>query len=383
MSETRYRCAAAASFGLESLVRSELESLGITGASAEDRRVFFEGSAAEIARCNIALRTADRVLIQVADFPAPDFESLYEGVRAVAWKDLLAPSPQVTVDARSVRSRLTAIPSLQSVAKKAIVDVMCGARPGSRSSGRMAETGPRYDVELALRADRASVCIDTTGPGLHKRGYRRETGEAPLRENLAAALVLLSRWDPSRPFADPLCGSGTIPIEAALIAGHVAPGISRSFAAEQWPLFPAAVWAEERERARAGEQRGAEASIAASDRDGAMVKAAKATAGRAGVAERIRFRAAPLEAFVPDGEYGCMVCNPPYGQRMGDQRESHALYRAMGGLYRRLPTWSLFVLAAEEGFERLFGARASRNRKLYNGNLRCWCYQYFGPLPRG
>jgi putative N6-adenine-specific DNA methylase len=374
-----FTCIATASFGLEAVVRSELPALGIEAARVEDRRVFFPGSARDIARCNICLRTADRVLIQVAEFPAQDFDSLYQGVRAIAWRELLASSPAVTVEARSVSSRLTAIPAVQSVAKKAIVDAMTGAR---RSPGRMPETGPRYDVELVLRADRASVCLDTTGPGLHKRGYRRETGEAPLRENLAAALVLLSRWDPSRPFADPLCGSGTIPIEAAMIAAHAPPGIARAFAAEQWPLLPARAWAEAREQARDEQRRSVEASITAADLSPAMMEAAARNARQAGVADMIRFRAVPLASFTPDGDYGCIVCNPPYGERLGDVREVEALYQAMGRLYRGLPTWSFFALSAREDFQRFFGARASRNRKLYNGNIRCWYYQYFGPLPK-
>jgi len=373
----RYSCVAAASFGLESVVRSEIDDLGIGGARVEDRRVLFDATERDIARCNIWLRTADRVLIQVGDFPAPDFDALYQGIRAVPWRDLLAPFPAVTVEARSAGSKLTAVPSLQSVAKKAIVDAMSG------SASRMPETGPRYDVQLSLRKDRASVCLDTTGPGLHKRGYRRHTGEAPLRENLAAALVLLSRWDPSRPFADPVCGSGTIAIEAALQAAHIAPGIARRFAAEDWPLFSGSLWNEVRASARDSRVRAGGGSIDASDRDPAMIEAAAANAAAAGVAGLIRFRTAPLESFSPAREFGCLVCNPPYGERLGNAREAQELARAMGSVRRRAPTWSFFVLSALEDFQKCFGARASRNRKLYNGNIRCWYYQYFGPLPRG
>lgn len=372
----RYSCAAAASFGLESVVRSEIEGLGIDGTRVEDRRVVFDATARDIARCNIWLRAADRVLIQVSEFPAPDFDALYQGIRAVPWRDLLAPFPAVTVDARSAGSKLTAAPSLQSVTKKAIVDAMTG------SATRMPETGPRYDVQLSLQKDRATVSLDTTGPGLHKRGYRRHTGDAPLRENLAAALVLLSRWDPSRPFADPACGSGTITIEAALQAANIAPGLGRRFAAEDWPLFPVPLWSEVRASARDAQVRTVNARIDASDRDPAMVKAAAANAAAAGVAELIRFRTAPLESFSPTVEFGCLVCNPPYGERLGTVREAQELARVMGSLRHRAPTWSFFVLSALEDFQRCFGARASRNRKLYNGNIRCWYYQYFGPLPR-
>ncbi len=382
MGDVRYLCSATASFGLESVVRDELAAMGIAVARTEDRRVVFEGTAREIARSNLRLRTADRVLLQAAEFLAPDFDALYEGVRSADWRGLLGRFPSVTVNARSVKSRLTALPSVQAVAKKAIVDALSGRTVGRRGAPRMEETGPRYDVELVLHADRATVFLDTTGPGLHKRGYRRAAGAAPLRETLAAALVILSRWDASRPFADPLCGSGTIPIEAALLAADAAPGLGRTFAAEGWPLLPAAAWAEERGRARAAARRGLEVSIRGSDRDGRMVALARQNALAAGVEELVRFHAAPLSGFRPEGEYGCIVCNPPYGERLGGAGEAEGLYREMGDLYRRLPTWSLFALSAQEDFPRHFGARASRNRKLYNGNIRCWFYQYFGPLPR-
>jgi putative N6-adenine-specific DNA methylase len=375
MSEVHYACAAAASFGLEAIVRAELDALGIAGARAEDRRVLFEATAREIALCNISLRTADRVLLRLADFPAPDFDAVYEGVRAARWKDLLPPGAQVAVEARSVKSRLTATPSLQSVAKKAIVDAVTGGH------GRMAEDGPRCDVQLVLHADQASLVLDTTGQGLHRRGYRSEGGEAPLRENLAAALVMLSRWGPARPFADPLCGSGTIAVEAALLSAGIAPGMGRGFAAEAWPLLPAAAWKEAREQARAAERRDVQVRISGSDRDPRAVAAAERNARAAGVADLVRFHAAPLSAFKAAGDHGCLVCNPPYGERLGTEEEARALYGELGTLFRALPTWSLFALSAAGDFERYFGARSSRNRKLYNGNIRCWLYQYFGPPP--
>ena len=282
VSDTRYSCVAAATFGLESVVRVELENLGIRGARAADRRVFFEGSARDIARSNLGLRTADRVLIHLAEYAAPDFDALYEGVRAVPWKDLLGARAAVDVAARSVKSRLASTPSIQSVAKRAVIDALRGTRGPGRPSDRLEETGTHYDVEVALHSDRASVCLDTTGPGLHKRGYRAGAGEAPLRENLAAALVLLSRWESPRPFVDPFCGSGTIPIEAALVAANIAPGIGRSFAAEAWPLIPAACWKEARERARAEEGPRDTAGIEGSDRDGGMIQACRGERARGG-----------------------------------------------------------------------------------------------------
>ena len=317
--------------------------------------------------------------LKLAEFPASDFDDLYEGVRGIAWKDLLPPRAAVDVHARSARSRLAAVPSIQSVSKKAIVDSLLGARRGG--TARVEETGPGCTVEIALQSDRVSVLLDTSGAGLHKRGYRAEAGPAPLRENLAAALVMLSRWDPSRPFADPLCGSGTIPIEAALTARGSAPGINRPFAAEALPIVPAGAWNEAREEARAMEKRGAGTIIEASDRDGAMVEVARRNAKKAGVQDCIRFTTRPLDAFRSPGEYGCLVCNPPYGERLGDSREVEKLSRDMGLLFRRLPTWSFFALTGSTDFPRFFGGRPSRNRKLYNGNIRCYLYQYFGPLP--
>lgn len=365
---------AAGTFGLEAVVRDELLAMGLSVTSTLDRRVRFDGTARDIARANIRLRTADRVWLRLAEFPASDFDDLYEGVRRAPWRDLLPRTAAVVVKARSARSRLSAAPSIQSVSKRAIVDAITGGR-----GLRAAETGPRVTVEVALSRDRASVCLDTSGAGLHKRGYRTEAGAAPLRENLAAALVLLSRWDPSRPFADPLCGSGTIPIEAALIARGAAPGIRRSFAAEEWPTLPHDIWENAREEARAAERKELKAVILASDRDAAMIEGAARNAANAGVLDLLRLRCAPLSAFEAPGDYGCLVANPPYGERLGERREVAALAREIGALSRRLATWSFFFLTASREFPRLFGRPFSKNRKLYNGDIRCYLYQYLGP----
>jgi putative N6-adenine-specific DNA methylase len=373
----RYDLIATATFGLESIVAEELSVLGFDRRSVENGNVRFSGTAADIARCNLRLRTADRIFVVLAEFPAPDFDALFEGARGIDWRSLAPREAAVTVNGRSAKSRLASVPAIQSVAKKAIVAAMTGGRPGAR----LPETGPRLDVEIWLSADRAAVMLDTTGEGLHKRGYRIGAGGAPLRENLAAALVLLSRWQPDRPFADPLCGSGTIAIEAALAGQGVAPGMHRTFAAEAWPLVPREAWTRAREEARAAERRSAPMDIEASDRDGRVLDLARANAAKAGVADAIRFERHDLEAFEPSGEYGCVVTNPPYGERLGDVREAERLYQAMGRLFRRLDTWSLFALTAHPEFPRFFGARSTKNRKLYNGNLRCWLYQYFGPLP--
>jgi putative N6-adenine-specific DNA methylase len=376
----RFVLEAAATFGLEAVVRDELRALGVSVIGTEDRRVIFEGTALEVARCNIGLRTADRVWLRLADFRVMDFDDLYEGVRQAPWREIMTPEAAVVVKARSSRSNLSSVPSIQSVSKKAIIDALLGTG-GRQGRQRAEETGPSYTVEVSLLRDHAAVCLDTSGAGLHKRGYRLESGAAPLRENLAAALVLLSRWDPSRPFADPLCGSGTIAIEAALIARGVAPGIRRRFAAERWPLLQGRVWEDARLEAREEERRNAPVSINASDRDRTMVDAAARNAAQAGVADDVRFQCVPLLAFEPQGDYGCVVSNPPYGERLGERRDVESLSREIGELYRRLGTWSFFILTANTDFPRLFGTSFSKNRKLYNGNIRCYLYQWFGPRP--
>jgi putative N6-adenine-specific DNA methylase len=373
----RHDLLATATFGLESLVAAELAGLGFAGARAENGHVRFAGEPGDIARCNIGLRTADRLFVVLAEFAAGDFDALFEGVRGIDWKSVAPRDAAIAVNARSAKSRLVSVPAIQSVAKKAIVASLTGGRPGAR----LPETGPGLDVEIWLAADRASVMLDATGEGLHKRGYRTGAGEAPLRETLAAALVLLSRWQPGRPFADPLCGSGTVAIEAALLGRGIAPGQNRRFAAESWPFVPAEVWRRAREEARAAERPREPLDIAASDRDGKVLDIARANAAKAGVADAIRFERRDVEAFVPSGDFGCIVTNPPYGERLGDLREAENLYRAMGRAFRRLDTWSVFVLTAHPEFPKHFGARSTKNRKLYNGNIRCWLYQYFGPLP--
>lgn len=404
---TRYTLLATATFGLESVVAAELATLGFTDVAVENGRVVFSGGEQDVARCNLWLRSADRLLIRLAEFPAGDMDDLYEGVRSIAWADFLPDNARIIVTAHAARERSPdgapgsaraasvsgprtsrrgasdgarptfGVPALQSVGKKAIVDSLMERR----GTTRVEETGPEYSVGISAASGLASVTLDTSGSGLHKRGYRTEAGEAPLRETLAAGMVLLSRWDASRSFADPLCGSGTIPIEAALIGMNAAPGIRRGFAAERWPHIPAATWSRAREEAASALVRDVKLDIRASDRDAGLLAVAERNAGRAGAAKAVSFRRSDLRDLRLSGEYGCIVTNPPYAERMGNTREAEELYGALGRLYRSVPTWSLFALCAHPRFAALFGARASKNRKLYNGNIRCYFHQYFGPLP--
>ncbi len=364
-------------FGLESVVTRELQILGYKSAAVRNGRVSFEGPEHDIARCNIWLRAADRVLLEVARFPARDFEELFQGVLRIPWEDVIPLDGKVHVTGRSVDSKLFSVRDCQAITKKAIIEALKRGYPGAVFN----ETGALYKVEVSLLKDEAVLTMDTTGAGLHKRGYREDTGEAPLRETLAAGLVLLSRWAPHRILADPLCGSGTIAIEAALIGRNMAPGLKRSFASEEWPLIPKTVWTSVREEA-AGRVRDAAFRILASDSDSAVLKAARQNAANAGVTDYISFQRLPLEEFRSSKKYGCIICNPPYGERIGDAKEVEHLYRVMGRTFQNLDAWSYFIFTAHPDFQRCFGRKSQKNRKIYNGDIKCYLYQYLGPLPR-
>jgi putative N6-adenine-specific DNA methylase len=352
---------------------------GINDLVVENGRIGFSGTVRDIARCNIGLRAADRVVWEAARFPAGDWDELFEGVRAIPWEDLLPRDARIDVTARSVKSSLYSVRTIQGMGKKAIVEAL---RRRYRDR-RLPETGVAYRVDVAVRDNVVTVGVDTTGDGLHKRGYRGDGGEAPLRENLAAGLVLLSRWSGRKPLADPFCGSGTIAIEAAMAARNMAPGAGRRFSAEQWGTEWATAFVEERGRARDVIQR-SDAVILASDRDEAVLKKAVQNARRAGVHEAIRFGRQDAGDFSPGDDEGVVVCNPPYGERMGDGAALDELYRALGRVRSRLPRWSFFILTAHPFFERFFGAKAAKNRKLFNGNLLCYLYEYpVRPLPKG
>jgi putative N6-adenine-specific DNA methylase len=371
-----YTLIATATFGVEAIVADELRALGYADLVVENGRVCFTGEARDIARCNIGLRCADRLLIKAAEFKATDFEELFQQTMRVGWETFIPVDGKMHVTGKSHKSGLASVPDCQSIVKKAVVEAMKRRYKGTW----FAEDGPVYRIEVALLNDIATLTIDTSGPGLHKRGYRKDTGEAPLRETLAAALVRLSRWRPGREFADPFCGSGTIAIEAALIGSNRAPGIDRSFAAESWPHIPPSVWQEARQEARSAVN-DAPVRILASDIDAAVLRAARENAVRAGVADSVQFQRQPADQFRSRRKYGCIVCNPPYGERTGDSREVERLYKQMGAMYAGLDNWSLFALTPSTYFERLFGRRADKKRKLYNGNIQCYLYQYLGALP--
>jgi putative N6-adenine-specific DNA methylase len=364
-------------FGLEAVVARELKDLGHADQRVEDGRVRFEGDAAAVCRANIRLRAASRVLLLIGEFDARDFGELFDRTRDLPWEEWVPADAAFPVRGRSVRSQLHSVPDCQAIVKKAVVERLKSVYHRDWFD----ETGPPRAIDVSLLNDRATLTLDTSGDALHRRGYRTLVGAAPLRETLAAALVLLSYWNRDRPLVDPFCGSGTIPIEAALIGRNIAPGLARHFAAEEWPQFPKPLWEAARQEARDLIRPALPVRILGHDRDARAIALARQHAAAAGVADDIHFQQQPLDEFRTSRPYGCLIANPPYGERLGEQREVDALYRAMGRAFAPLDTWSIYVLTSHQHFERLYGRRADRRRKLYNSNIACTYYQFLGPRP--
>ena len=373
---------ATAAFGLEAVVKREVEALGFSNIAVLDGRIDFTGNIESIAAANLWLRSADRVQLRIGQFTALTFDELFEQTKALPWADWIPKNGKFTVLGKSVRSKLFSVSDIQSIVKKSVVEKLKQTYPIEY----FPEDGPEYTIQAALLKDVATITIDTTGVrmGLHKRGYRAQSANAPLKETMAAALISLSYWKPDRIMLDPTCGSGTIPIEAALIAKNIAPGLSRSFISEAWPQIPAKVWKSARQQAYAAMDAFAEPLIFGSDIDPAAIELARANAIEAGVDDCIRFEQKPLNQVVLPGEYGVAISNPPYGERLGRMQEVHQLYADMGCLFSD-PTWSVYVLTSDEFFESAFGKKANAKRKLFNGNIKTDYYQYYGkrpPLPQ-
>ncbi len=377
---------AATAFGLEAVTIRELQALGYEAKGSQPGHVVFRGDPSAICRANLWLRSADRILIRMAEFPAEDFDQLFDRTNAVPWEQWLPIDADFPVNGRSIRSRLSSVPACQRSVKKAIVRRLLTAYRRGGSAGkslRLSETGPRYTIELILRNDVATLCIDTTGPSLHKRGYRTLVGGAPLKETLAAALVMLSFWKPQRRLIDPFCGSGTIPIEAALIGRNLAPGLNREFAAESWPQIPARSWDAARQEARDLVRPVFQPGIIGTDIDPAALRLARSNAERAGVASLIHFQQQPFEQLASRDTHGILIANPPYGQRLGDDRETEHLYSSISRVLARLDTWSWYILTSYPDLEKRLSRLADRRRKLYNGRIACTYYQFHGPrMPR-
>ena len=375
--EETFTLLATSTAGLEAVVARELRDLGYEPKIVSNGRIAFTGTVADILRANVWLRCAERILLQVGRFDARDFDELFDGVSALPWEKWISPECAFPVRGRSVKSQLSSVPACQRSVKKALVDTL-RERHGV---DELPETGPLCQVEVALLDDVATLTLDTTGPGLHKRGYRTLVGIAPLKETLAAALVQLSVWKPDRPLVDPFCGSGTIPIEAALIGRNIAPGLNRTFAIEAWPAVDASLGAATRAHAKTQIRPNLPQRILASDIDPEQISLARFHAEKAGVTDDIHFQQGDFLALTSKRHYACLIANPPYGERVGDQRDVQKLYRAMPNVFRRLPSWSFFLLTNDADFEQRLGQPATRRRKIYNGSVACTYYQYLGPRP--
>ena len=358
--------------GLEGPIADELKRLDMKNVSSENGRVYFTGGASEIARANICLRIGERVLIEVGRFDAVTFDELFENTKALPWENFIPKDGAFPVKGYSLNSKLFSVSDCQKIIKKAMASRL----------GRVygiewfAETGALYQVQFSIMKDRVSLCIDTSGAGLHKRGYRPAHNAAPLKETMAAALVKLARYNGRGDFCDPFCGSGTIAIEAALIAKNRAPGADRGFTAMTWGELPRRVWEDERERAASKEFHG-EYHIFASDIDAKAIELAKENASRAGVLDIISFEVADALKFARKTERGVIVTNPPYGERIMEKEQAEELYRGFGKAYLASENWQLYLRSSHTEFERCFGTTADRKRKLYNGMIKCDLFMYF------
>ena len=371
---TTYKLLATAAMGLESIVANEVKELGYE-TETENGKVFFEGNERDIAKTNLWLRTADRVKIIAGEFNAYTFDELFERTKEIEWEKFLPVDAEFPVQGKSVKSTLHSVPNCQSIVKKAIVERL---KKAYHRNSFLDETGPRFKIEVSILKDKVQLSIDTSGAGLHKRGYRLDQGEAPLKETLAAALVKLSRWTPDRPFVDPFCGSGTIVIEAAMIGQDLAPGYNREFDSEKWPWIGQAIWDEVREEAEELANYDQPLNILGTDIDHRMLKVAEENAREAGFADLIQFEQRQVKDFVATDENGVVVGNPPYGERIGEIEIIEEMIADMGRVFSKHPTWSVYMLSSMGRFETLYGQPATKKRKLFNGFIRTDLFQFWG-----
>ncbi|MBQ8658975.1 MAG: class I SAM-dependent RNA methyltransferase [Clostridia bacterium] len=370
--------------GLEQTVKRQLFSLGFEKAPAENGRIEVEGDFSEIAKLNLWLRSGERVLLKLAEFPASTFDELYEGVYAIDWENYLSMDSQILMDGKSYKSALGAIKAMGGVAKKAVISRLSDKLREGRKT--FSETGARAVIGVSLFSDIATVTLDTTGESLHKRGYRSLSYAAPLKETLAAALIDNTFYnpdsDPEKPFADLFCGSGTLPIEAAIKALHLAPGLGREFDFSRWKCTPVGVLNRAKEEARDLQRRDVRLDIYGGDINPEAISIAKYHAKRAGVEKHIRFSVADARKFQASKKFGVLLSNPPYGERLSDEKEVQKLMKELGNTFRTLPDWNAYLFTALPDFERYFGKRADKKKKLMNANLPCGFYSYFGKSPR-
>ncbi len=375
----RYELIAPCHFGLEAVLKQEIIDLGYDVSSVEDGRVTFIGDDEAICRSNIGLRTAERILIKVGSFRAETFDELFEGTKNLPWEEYIPSDAKFWVaKAASIKSRLFSPSDIQSIMKKAMVERLKQVYKVSW----FREEGQSFPIRVFLMKDTVTVGLDTTGESLHKRGYRKYKAKAPIAENLAAALIMLTPWRDERILVDPFCGSGTIPIEAALMAANAAPGMKRGFTAAAWEhLIDRKIWDDCYEEARELADFSVPVNIQGFDNDPEMIKIARQNARLAGVDHMIHFDQRDVEHLTHDGKYGFIITNPPYGERLEEKENIPPLYRMLGEKYKKLDTWSLYLITSHEDVQKDIGRKADKNRKIYNGMMKTYYYQFIGPRP--
>ncbi len=363
--------------GMEAFAAKEIRRLGYETTAVEDGRITFSGDLEAVCRTNIQLRTGERALIKIGEFQALSFEELFEKTYSLDWERWIGKNSAFPVKGHCLKSKLASTRDAQAIIKKAI------AKRLSQKYGIewLPEDGNVYQIQFSIMKDKVTLMIDTSGEPLHKRGYRQKSNLAPLRETIAAAMVMMSYWKFEYPLCDPFCGSGTIPIEAAMFKRNIAPGINRSFAAQNFVQFEPQLWEKAREEAKSLE-RDIPLEIYAYDIDADTVSLAERNARIAGVEKYIKFKRTDAADFYTETPNGTIICNPPYGERLSDKKECEILYRKIGKTFSRLNNWSYYILTSHEGFEEIFGRRADKRRKLYNGMIKCNVYQYFGKKPQ-
>ena len=359
--------------GVEGLVAEDLRRMDAQNVEPQNGRVLFDGTDEMLARANVCSRYAERVLVQMGSFPARTFDELFEGVRALPWERWIGKDDAFPVKGRSLDSKLASVPDCQKIIKKAVVERL----KRRYNISWFQETGSLFQIQFLIMKDRASVMIDTSGSGLHKRGYRANSSEAPIKETLAAAMVHLSHVRRDGVLIDPFCGSGTILIEGAMYALNIAPGLRRSFSAEHWRTLDQKAWAQERKRAGDLIEHDVSFSAIGYDIDENSVALTLDNAKKAGVSSRVRAKKQSIAQFCPEGDFGCVICNPPYGDRLLDIRQAQEIYSEMGKAFERKKGWSYSIISPDDFFEERFGRKADRRRKLYNGMKRCQYYMFF------
>ena len=376
---TKFELIAPCHFGMEAVLKREIYDLGYDITEVVDGRVTFAGDEEAVARANIFLRTAERVLIKVASFKAVTFDELFEGVRAVNWEDYIPKDGKFWVaKAAGIKSKLFSPSDIQSIIKKAMVERL----KETYDVSWFAEDGASYPLRVSIMKDIVTIGLDTTGESLHKRGYRKLVSKAPVAENLAAAMIMLSPWHGDRVLVDPFCGSGTIPIEAAMIACNIAPGMTRSFTAQNWGnIIGTGIWDDVREEARDLVDMSVDTDIQGYDIDGDIIKAARDNARLAGVADKIHFQQRPVAELHHPKKYGFIITNPPYGERIGEKDEMVRLYGELAEAYKALDSWSAYIITGYDQVETIMGRKADKNRKIYNGMMKTYYYQFMGPKP--